>query len=384
MKILRIISTMNPRGGGPSEGIRQVSQALARMGHTSECLTSDDPSAPWLAGQPVRIHAVGRRMPVGYAHNPAIGTWLRAHAQDYDAFVISGLWQHHSVAARAALRALGREYFVFTHGMLDPWFKQAYPRKHLKKWLYWPWGDYRVLRDARAVLFTSEEERLRARQSFWLYRARERVVAYGTRTPPRWDESPGQAAFLEAHPGLRGKRVMLFLSRIQQKKGCDLLIDAFAQVARTNADLRLVMAGPDQAAWRAALQQRAAALGIADRIVWPGMLQGDLKWGAFHAAEAFVLPSHQENFGIAVAEALGCGVPVLISDKVNIWREIEADGAGLVAPDTAEGTAQLLQRWLALSSAERAAMRDRARGCFAQRFTVEAMADSLLSVLQHG
>ncbi|MFN6996501.1 MAG: glycosyltransferase, partial [Aquincola tertiaricarbonis] len=117
---------------------------------------------------------------------------------------------------------------------------------------------------------------------------------------------------------------------------------------------------------------------------WPGMLQGDLKWGAFHAAEAFVLPSHQENFGIAVAEALGCGVPVLISDKVNIWREIEADGAGLVAPDTAEGTAQLLQRWLALSSAERAAMRDRARGCFAQRFTVEAMADSLLSVLQHG
>ena len=68
------------------------------------------------------------------------------------------------------------------------------------------------------------------------------------------------------------------------------------------------------------------------------MLQGDLKWGAFHASDAFVLPSHQENFGIAVAEALGCGLPALISDKVNIWREVEADGAGFVAHGYVEGT----------------------------------------------
>ena len=73
----------------------------------------------------------------------------------------------------------------------------------------------------------------------------------------------------------------------------------------------------------------------------PGMLQGDMKWGALNAAEVFCLPSHQENFGIAVAEALGCGTPVLISDKVNIWREIEADGAGLVDDDTVDGTSEL-------------------------------------------
>ncbi|MEB0151131.1 glycosyltransferase, partial [Pseudomonas sp. CCC2.2] len=80
-------------------------------------------------------------------------------------------------------RALAKKkipYFIFTHGMLDPWFKKNYPLKHLKKWLYWTWGEYRVLRDAKAVLFTCEEEKILARQSFWLYKANEVVTAFGT------------------------------------------------------------------------------------------------------------------------------------------------------------------------------------------------------------
>ena len=93
-----------------------------------------------------------------------------------------------------------------------------------------PWADYRVLRDARAVLFTSEEELLLARKSFWLYRATEQVIAYGTRTPPP-DAAGLREKFLAAHPVLRGRRVLLFLSRIHPKKGCDLLVRAFAKVA---------------------------------------------------------------------------------------------------------------------------------------------------------
>ncbi len=165
------------------------------------------------------------------------------------------------------------------------------------------------------------------------------------------------------------------------KKGCDLLIDAFAQAASSDPALHLVMAGPDQSGLQARLAQRARALGIADRITWTGMVAGDLKWGAFRASEAFVLPSHQENFGIAVAEALACGVPVLISDKVNIWREIEADRAGLVAPDTLDGTRGLLRTWLALSEPEKQAMSARAARCFAERFEITEAAKSLIRVL---
>jgi glycosyltransferase involved in cell wall biosynthesis len=112
------------------------------------------------------------------------------------------------------------------------------------------------------------------------------------------------------------------------------------------------------------------------------MLRNEMKWGAFYSAEAFVLPSHQENFGIAVAEALGCGLPALISDKVNIWREVESNRAGLVAPDTLQGTEALLDQWLSLTSAERGAMGEAARELFMRRFTVDAMANGLLDVVR--
>jgi glycosyltransferase involved in cell wall biosynthesis len=129
------------------------------------------------------------------------------------------------------------------------------------------------------------------------------------------------------------------------------------------------------------LQQLAHRLGVSDRVTWPGMLRGDMKWGAFYAAEAFILPSHQENFGIAVAEALGCGRPVLISDKVNIWREVQSHGAGIVASDTEEGTLKLLREWLSLTSDQRSTMGRNARALFEERFTVDAMAAGLLDVV---
>jgi glycosyltransferase involved in cell wall biosynthesis len=380
MRLLHIIPTVNPQGGGPMEGVRQRGLRLQEMGHRVEVLTLDDPAAAFVKDFALQVHAIGPTLGA-YQYNAALVPWLQAHARDYDAIVINGLWQYHSFGAWRALSAMRVPYFVFTHGMLDPWFKRTYPLKHLKKWLYWPWAEYRVLRDAQAVLFTSEDERVLARESFWLYQAHEIVVSYGTKTPP--DNSAHlRAHFLAAHPALQGKRVLLFLSRIQVKKGCNLLIEAFAKVAQQDPALHLLMAGPDQAGWVAELKALAQANGIADRITWPGMLQGDMKWGAFYTAEAFVLPSHQENFGIAVAEAMGCGLPVLISDKVNIWREIAADGAGIVNTDTVAGTLNTLQSWLAMDTAAHQRMAQQAKATFMQRFTVEAMADSLLVAIK--
>ncbi|MBP6007897.1 MAG: glycosyltransferase [Rhodoferax sp.] len=159
------------------------------------------------------------------------------------------------------------------------------------------------------------------------------------------------------------------------------LLDAFAQVARQDAHLHLLMAGPDQTGWAGALKTQADKLGITDRISWPGMLQGDDKWGAFYAAEVFCLPSHQENFGIVVAEALACGKLVLISNKVNIWREIESDAAGFVDTDTVDGTLRNLQRWLALDSEGYTAMSVRARDCFAASIHMQRAAERLLQII---
>jgi glycosyltransferase involved in cell wall biosynthesis len=380
MKILHIIASINPKGGGPIEGVRQVGMKRIEMGHSISVLTLDDPASPFIEDYPFKVHAIGPSIG-SYRYNSRLVPWLEENVDRYDIVIINGLWQYHGFGAWRVLHRMKIPYFVFCHGMLDPWFKHTYPLKHLKKWLYWPWAEYRLLRDARAVFFTCEEERILARQSFWLYKVREQVVTYGTKTPP----SDGVAladTFYTQYPALREKRVFLFLSRIQEKKGCDLTIEAFAEVASHDANLHLVIAGPSQHNYQEKLQALAQRLGIADRITWTGMLQGDMKWGAFYASEAYVLSSHQENFGIAVAEALGCGVPVLISDKVNIWREIEADGAGIVNPDTLAGTKESLKRWLALDETARQQMGANAKRCFEERFTVEAMAISIATATQ--
>ena len=284
-----------------------------------------------------------------------------------------------------ALSGTSTPYFVYTHGMLDPWFKRAYPLKHLKKWLFWPWGDYRLLRDAAAVLFTSEDERRLARQSFWLYRCKEVVVNYGTSVPP--DEADAQRqAFLARFPQLADTRNLLFLGRLHEKKGVDLLLQALAAVrARQPAlteGVRLVMAGPASDDYGQRMQQLATQLGLDDITVWTGMVSGPEKWGAFRCAEAFALPSHQENFGISVAESLACGVPVLISNQVNIWREIQQSQGGLVEQDTHAGTERLLTRWLATPPEQWAQMRVNARQCFLQRFLIDRTAESFIEAME--
>lgn len=360
------------------EGARKIDSELIALGHTIDVVCLDDPQETFLTNYPARVYALGPS-PMSYSYNSKLLPWIKAHRKNYDIVIVNGIWQYHSFAAWRALAGTDTPYFVFTHGMLDPWFKKAYPLKHLKKWLYWALTEYRVLRDAKAVIFTSEEERISARESFWLYRCNEAVTMYGTSTPPNNSEEL-KNVFFAKHPDLREKRLLLFLSRIHEKKGCDLLIEAFAKIAKTDEKLHLVMAGPDQSGWIKKLKLDAERLGITDKITWAGMLTADIKWGAFHAAEVFCLPSHQENFGIVVAEALACGKPVLISNKINIWREIESDKAGFIDDDSVDGTLRNLQRWLALDCQSYSEMKERAKQCFAQRFHIQRAAERLIEI----
>jgi glycosyltransferase involved in cell wall biosynthesis len=387
-RILHAIRSVNPAGGGPIEGIKQLTVANLRHGHHVEVVTLDAPSDPWVKDCPIQCHAMGPSL-LGYGYSPRFVPWLRANHRHFDAVIVNGLWQYSSYGVWRALAGTPVPYFVFPHGMLDPWFKRTYPIKHLKKWLYWPWADYRVLRDAAAVLFTCDEERRLARQSFWLYKCDEFVINYGT-AAPTGDATVQCRAFLERFPQLADKRSLLFLGRVHVKKGPDLLFRAFASVlARmprpSTQNVQLVMAGPNDHAYGREMARLVHELGLDDRVTWTGMLSGDQKWGAFHAADAFVLPSHQENFGIAVAEALACGVPVLISNQVNIWREIHHDNAGLVETDDLTGTVRLLENWLTTDRLVWDAMKTRARSCFQKRFDIERTAESLVQAFDiHG
>lgn len=390
MKILHVIAGADPEGGGPIEGVHRSAEVWARHGHVTHILSLDPADTDLVARSPfelipIGLPASGRRpllmRPLArYGYTPRMVAWLREHGTDYDAVVVNGLWNYSSVGTWRALRTSRVPYFVFTHGMLDPWFQQAYPAKARLKRVYWALLERKVLRDARAVLFTTQEEMLLARGSFRPYSCRERVVGYGT-VAPGGDPDAQVAAFHAACPALAGRRFLLFLGRLHPKKGPDLMIDAFARLAGRRPDIDLVMAGPDQIGWRADLMRRAERAGIGDRVHWPGMVEGAVKWGAFRAAFTFVLPSHQENFGVVVAEALACGTPVLLTTKVNTWREVAAAGAGLAVPDDLDGVAGGLDRMLSLPAADMDAMRAATRRCFAENYDLERVALDLLRVL---
>ena len=387
LRLLNVTASIDPAAGGVSESILRISKAVMGLGHEVEIVSADDPASPWKESVQIPVHMKGpARGPL--EASPELNAWLKQNCGRFDAIISHGLWRDNSRATRVAARAAGRPYFVFPHGMLDPWFKRYYPIKHLKKLLFWWWREHAVLRDARAVLFTCEEEMLLARESFWPYTCVERVVPLGTSEPPG-NIAEQNDAFAGAFPNLPGRRVILFLGRLHEKKGCDFLLRAFLGLLETKpreiwAGLHVLIAGPcAQPEYLKALKEIAARCEALSpgSVSFPGMLTGDLKWGALRQAEVFVLPSHQENFGIAVVEAMACGTPVLISRPVNIWREIEASGSGLVDEDSVEGCARLLERWLGLAEEDKIAMATKAIRSFQEKFEITQTAESLVATI---
>lgn len=385
MKILRVIASVDPATGGPVAGLRAVTPHLARLGVETEFLTVDERTAGYLESFVGPVHAVGPARG-SYSYSARFKRWLERNLGNYDAVIVHGLWQYLGQAVRAvSLSQRKTPYFVFPHGMLDPSLRETYPIKHVKKWLYWVTLEHRVLRDAKAVLFTCEEERRLAGTTFPRYHCRERVVSYGT-AAPEGDATVWQRAWRERCPALADRPYLLFLGRVHSKKGVDVLLQGYAHLAGDRGGDRslpdLVLAGPClDNDYLKRLRELAQSRGISERVHWTGMLTGDAKWGALNEAEAFILPSHQENFGIAVVEALACGTPVLLSDRVNIWREIAQDGAALVEKPTEEGVERLLHRWLMLEPSSRQKMRDAARSSFLRRFEVTHAAKNLADVL---
>jgi glycosyltransferase involved in cell wall biosynthesis len=185
----------------------------------------------------------------------------------------------------------------------------------------------------------------------------------------------------EQRLGQHLEKYLLFISRIHEKKGVDLLIEAYIELRFRGIRIPdLVIAGPGlETSYGKHMQELAAGT---KGVFFPGMLTGDAKWGAFYGCEAFVLPSHQENFGIAIVEAMACSKPVLISDKVNIWSEIQKAGAGIITSDTLEGTLKSLQRWSSISKAEKLEISQRARKSYEERFAIAPSSERLLKTIK--
>ncbi|GAA4816983.1 glycosyltransferase [Litoribaculum gwangyangense] len=392
-KILHVVSSMDPVLGGVCKAVRIIATSLIQQGIVNEVVCLDHPNDDFVTKETFKLYALGKHNnPWGY--HPKLLPWLQDHIHNYDYVIVHGLWLYNSFAVYKAFkrnqRALGLKhqkhpkYYVMPHGMLDPYFQKASGRrlKAIRNWLYWKGIENKVVNYGEGLLFTCEEERLLARKPFHPYHPKsELVVGLGVEAPPMY-QPPMDAAFFNKCQGLEKRPYLLFLSRIHEKKGVDLLLEAYKKIRDNPSNNTilpaLVIAGPggDSEYGKKMMKFVSDDEKLKDSIFFPGMLAGDAKWGAFYNCVAFVLPSHQENFGIAIVEALACKKPVLISNQINIWKEIVEGKAGFVNDDTLNGTITLLNRWMDGSFNDKSVMAQQAEHCYKTCFSIEALIDN--------
>ena len=304
-----------------------------------------------------------------------LSRWLAAHVKEYDLVHIHALFSFPSTVAAFWANRRGVPYIVRPLGVLNTWGIRN--RRPLLKRLSLRFIERRVLAGASAAHFTSDQEKCEAELA--LPGTRGIVIPNPVATPEA-EMNPGPNVFLTRYPEVAGRRVILFLSRVDPKKGLDLLLDGFARVRAVLPDVVLVVAGNGDDAFVAQLQERARRLGAQQDIIWPGFLEGNMKRAALAAARVFVLPSYSENFGIAVVEAMADGLPVIVSDQVGIQQEIATADAGLVVSCNANEVSVAIQGILSDNAARDQMARNARR--LAMEFSPPAVTARLLETYQ--
>jgi glycosyltransferase involved in cell wall biosynthesis len=253
---------------------------------------------------------------------------INAHVRRADIVHVHTLWSPLNVSARYACLRHDRPYVVMPHGMLDPYSLSVKARK---KSIYLRFFESRNLARAQRMIYTtSEEERLAALAGLPLPPGE--LVPLGARASSASIDDL-RPRFLARFPQAEGKRRLLFLGRLHHKKGLDRILNSLQHVRQSIPNVLLIVAGDGEPQYTRHLRQLVSSLALDEHVLFVGHLDGELKWASFAAAELFLLPSRQENFAIAVAEAMQMGIPVIITDKVNTWPYVEEAGAGVVLAD---------------------------------------------------
>jgi glycosyltransferase involved in cell wall biosynthesis len=345
--ILHVVPGISPKHGGPTN-IPGLLRALIRHGVDATLLSTDsDPDGPldvplktliMRDGVPQMFH---HAWPIGgrFAFAPSLVSTLRKTIASYDLVHIHWIYNFACVAAARVSVAARVPFVVQPRASLDPHMRK---KNDLLKRSYLATVGRPLLTRAAAVVFTAEDERALASYG---RRRPEWVVPNGLDTSA-YERLPPPGTFRKAFPALDGP-FLLFLGRLSRQKGLDLLLPAFQRLLRSRPDLRLVLAGPDHEGYAAHVRSLAQDLGVAERVLFTGLITGDVKLAAFVDADLFVLPSYAENFGGAIIEALACGLPVVISDQVNIHRELSAEGAATVVTCSIDAVADGIESALA-------------------------------------
>jgi glycosyltransferase involved in cell wall biosynthesis len=383
VKVLHVIPSVGPLRGGPSAAVRAIARGLTDRGIFVDVVTTDDNAAGRLAvpfGRPVIEHGVTywffRRQIGFYTVSWPLSRWLAAHVADYDLVHIHALFSFPVSAGAFWAARRGMPYVVRPLGVLNTWGIRN--RRPLLKRISLGVIERRLLANAAAVHFTSEQEQVEAHLS--APGVRSFIVPNPVETLGD-DQKSKAKMFFARYPELTQRRVILFLSRLDPKKGLDLLLEGFAKLRVSLPDAMLVVAGTGEDGFVARLREHAQRLGVQRDVIWAGFLEGEARQSALDAAEVFVLPSYSENFGIAVVEAMSSGLPVILSDQVGIHGEVTRAKAGIVIGCDAGEIARALVT--ILSDTEKRFQMARNARMLAMKFSLETVSRRLIEAYRN-
>jgi glycosyltransferase involved in cell wall biosynthesis len=342
MRIVHVISGIDPRNGGPTNALIGLSSAQARAGLRVRVVATWQENDAFQSAKRLEERGVGVHM-IGQAHgklsrHPQIVPALTEELKDADLLHVHAVWEEIQYQACRVARRLRVPYVFTPHGMLDPWNMRK--NKWMKR-LYLALRMRRNLDRAALLHFTTQIER------DWVARLHLKPPTLVESLGLDWSEFanlPPRGSLRQRYPQLGAAPMLLFLGRIHYGKGLELLIPALAQMSRRDAIL--VVAGPDSGGYRATIERLIAQHGVDGRVVFTGMIAGQEKLAALIDADLLVAPSFHENFGLAVIEALAVGTPAIVSDQVNLHPEITAGGVGAVVRMDVAELARTLDRWL--------------------------------------
>ncbi len=376
VKLLRIISTLDPRYGGPSKAIIDNSLYLVSKGIKVDIITNDLKNSNFYKNSKINIINIGKKY-FSKSFNPLLFFWILKNKHNYNRFIVHGIWELNTIVANLLLK---NNYYVFTHGQLDPYF-QSEKLNTLKKKIYWFFIEQKNLINSKSLLLTSVNEKRLLNNTFVNTKnIKKTVVEYGIKKP-KINIKKLEKKFNTNFKILRNKKFFLYLGRFHKKKGCEILLKSMKIILSKNKKIYLLMAGPSND-YKTDLINLSKKLGIEENIIWSDFLKTDLKWASIVRCEAMALSSHGENFGISVIESLAMSRPVLITNKVNTATYIKKTKSGFVSNNTIYSFYKILNDFLKLNNKSKKKMRKNAFNCYSKYFNLINSSNKFVSLLK--
>ena len=379
MKVLQVVPSLAPEWGGPVKVVNELAGALEVIGVSSEIISAQGRRVgnPETVTNDIPIHLfeTGPIARLWTAHTPGLKKTLARKIPDFDLVHIQELWHYPGYIASKIARSRNVPYIVTIHGELNEWNLQ---QKRLKKQIYMTAIQRGILQKSAALHAITQAESNRIRQLE--IETPVAMIPNGIHTE-EFENLPDRSQFVSRYPELENRLIVLFLGRIQQKKGLDILAQAFGNLVRTRDDVRLVVAGPDEDNTLTEVKTILKSQGALEKAVFPGMLTGEQKLEALSAADIFALTSYSEGFSVALLEALSAGLPLVITDECNFPEVGDSRAGFVVRPNDSETASALMSL---LDSADlRREMSENARRLVRSNYTWERIAEKMFTLYEN-